>query len=1174
FQVERPPIIYSKVDWYQLGIHIAFHPLSTDSKAGSSQEPHNFINNILSVMGFAHILRLAIVIALITHLSPTTLAVQDSTRDPDIHNNSPRALPRNLPTGPYIPLYDDDPDPRNPFNDPPTPQDKSAVPRRTLTQKILGPVMSTINPASSIGLKGRVRQYEGKYESMDQNRLQTKFSEVINSLPKTPQEVEGAWKREMVECSVEVIVLGRFLASKREKSQTLNEEKFGELVWTLVNFLEIMTSSHKVPASGQGKENENVGFVGYLNDNLSFFQAKVSFVLQKRERDYSDSHMRESTGVLQAEMKKHMKALDIDYKGYTYLFIHPIEWTWDKVNVLYRFICAAELWASRLTPEADGRYSEYAKVDVDKVVKLITNMSKSIPDSRQRVVLKYLQQIDDENKTFHRYQPSGANQMCRQPLSKQISRTNLNPLSSPEAALSILNTRFSLRMMGFVHILRIAIAIAVIPRLALTSRAENNPGGSAPRGSVEVLLDAHRPATHLQAPAPEAVPFGILPFGKPTTKPQLLLDLIAQLKPTGSTGLRHLEDTNKKKYESMDQDSLQAEFSKLNGVEPEEVVQRVTLGKELAIKRYENQSPASLNDQDDTFGESMWRLMNLLERMTAPATGTGGGSDGNKRKKISDTYSKYLTQNLVAFEKVATFELEQRAPHYNTSSNQLPDQLRRAKIDLNRQYGNRHRDRQWSWSNMKLFHRFICMFKSWADKQDEKDLRSTQDNAKEHLSLSIIDGDNRCFTFYPSELITPSTGQNISCTIFDYVMSNAYRQFFLGQNVTALIYLAPTWNHPALGRIHGFATVVGRIQRQFPSESSISEYELLTVMSFVRIFRIAIAIALFTHLASTSRAAHSHRGSEESDGVPILRAQMTSYPFDQPRQSVPKLLGSLMAYAKPTGTTGLKSLQCENYDKYEDKNERSLAARLQEILPKSDLIKMTREERQKMMEKKAFVMLSVELIVVGRFLVSKGEHILHEKEFIGPLWALVSFMNIMLPSPGAPATETVPKDLKDIVRFFEQNLEVFEPALSLAFQERENVYHNAHVGDNEKTLSHDLIMHRNELDDDFYNHFSPNLFTWEKVDYIHQLICVTNLWLNSYRSLIGRQRPLPYVAEMMKSIAVLITDIYNSPESVTSIPHGGFGLYVRRYLKEAKDWLEAYPSSHEWPPTNSAALPA
>ncbi|KAG6818330.1 hypothetical protein H0H93_005940, partial [Arthromyces matolae] len=231
-----------------------------------------------------------------------------------------------------------------------------------------------------------------------------------------------------------------------------------------------------------------------------------------------------------------------------------------------------------------------------------------------------------------------------------------------------------------------------------------------------------------------------------------------------------------------------------------------------------------------------------------------------------------------------------------------------------------------------------------------------------------------------------------------------------------------------------FSPVIVRIQQTFPSESSISEYEILTVMSFVRIFRIAIAIALFTLLASTSRAANSHRGSEESGGVPILRPATPTHPFEQPKQSVPKLLGSFMAYVKPTGTTGLTALQCKSYDKYKSMGEVALAARLQEILPKSDLIKMTREERQTM-KKNASVKSSVELIVVGRFLVSKGERIFHKKEFIGPLWVLVSFMNILVHSPGAPATEPVPENVKEdeVVKYLEVNLEVFEEALSLAF---------------------------------------------------------------------------------------------------------------------------------------------
>ncbi|KAG6826683.1 hypothetical protein H0H93_016297, partial [Arthromyces matolae] len=224
---------------------------------------------------------------------------------------------------------------------------------------------------------------------------------------------------------------------------------------------------------------------------------------------------------------------------------------------------------------------------------------------------------------------------------------------------------------------------------------------------------------------PQAVPFGIFPFGNPTTKPEPLLALITLLRPNGRTGLRHLEETNNEKYDSLNQVSLQAEFSKPCGVKTEEVVKCIVLGKVLAVKRYENPKPHDL--YDIAFEESMWRLMALLQSMIAPATGT-------KQKAISAQYSDYLKQNLSVFEKVATFELEQQVDH-SASSRVVEERMKRAKenlIILRKRDGH---DKQWSWSCMALFYDFISMFKSWAGSRDVAYLTYTKGEAKEVMTL-------------------------------------------------------------------------------------------------------------------------------------------------------------------------------------------------------------------------------------------------------------------------------------------------------------------------------------------------------------------------------------------------------------------------------------------------------
>ncbi|KAG6823014.1 hypothetical protein H0H93_004397, partial [Arthromyces matolae] len=119
--------------------------------------------------------------------------------------------------------------------------------------------------------------------------LQKAFTELTAALPKTVER----WKSDLVELSVEVIVLGRLLATEQEKMDRLDEEEFGKTMWSLVSFLEMMTMPPSVPATGKGKEPDSelkAIMVPYLDLSLPFFEKEVSRAFQKRERNYHQEH--------------------------------------------------------------------------------------------------------------------------------------------------------------------------------------------------------------------------------------------------------------------------------------------------------------------------------------------------------------------------------------------------------------------------------------------------------------------------------------------------------------------------------------------------------------------------------------------------------------------------------------------------------------------------------------------------------------------------------------------------------------------------------------------------------------------------------------------------------------------------------------------------------------------
>ncbi|KAG6834541.1 hypothetical protein H0H93_009060 [Arthromyces matolae] len=337
------------------------------------------------MMGFVHILRIAIAIALITHLAPTTRAAHNNAENSDIirHHQLHRRHPPHSP-----PQYNRPPDNIG--------TSSYAIPQAQIPQTSTGK-QGIWNSIKAIGnLKPDIQKLkaknEKKYNAMpvDPDFFQEKFTELTDSLPKTVEEVEERGKSDLVKLSVEVIVLGRLLATEQEKRDSLDEEQFGKTMWSLVRFLEMMTPS--VPARGKGKEPEKGALVPYLDLSLSFFDEKIALAFQKRERNYHDAHYLDDQEKAAHELDIRRGMMLITRQTVPYSFSRPITWTWDDVDGLQMFFCILRLWADSRGPAQDGRHGKYVKQELDNLMALMRKTYSSLPDGRPRFVKEYLKQ--------------------------------------------------------------------------------------------------------------------------------------------------------------------------------------------------------------------------------------------------------------------------------------------------------------------------------------------------------------------------------------------------------------------------------------------------------------------------------------------------------------------------------------------------------------------------------------------------------------------------------------------------------------------------------------------------------------------------------------------------------------------------------------------------------------
>ncbi|KAG6818331.1 hypothetical protein H0H93_005924, partial [Arthromyces matolae] len=284
-------------------------------------------------MGLVHILLIAIAITLITDLAPTTRAVHNAGNS----GHQPPQAPHNDRSPPYKIL----------------PQHNSVW-----HSKLSDPLVGRLNPASSIGLMRTEDKYEKKYRSRDQDFLQQEIGKRIERLPKAEKLVEEEKKTvmvgndsNMIESRVELIVLVRLLAKKREESSTLDRPEFLETMWDIVSFLEIMTIPSK-PATGSGPGESSVeergkydDYFKYLERNLLFFWPKMSLALKQREHYYHDKP--EVHDLETSELQERMKKLKEKLKSRVHWDGRGIIWAWENVSYLPEFLAMVKLWVNR-----------------------------------------------------------------------------------------------------------------------------------------------------------------------------------------------------------------------------------------------------------------------------------------------------------------------------------------------------------------------------------------------------------------------------------------------------------------------------------------------------------------------------------------------------------------------------------------------------------------------------------------------------------------------------------------------------------------------------------------------------------------------------------------------------------------------------------------------------------
>ncbi|KAG6835396.1 hypothetical protein H0H93_001902, partial [Arthromyces matolae] len=658
-------------------------PLSTVSRASAHQQPQY---RILSMMGFVHILRIAIAIALIALLAPTTRAV-DNAGSSGIPGHIQNHLDRQHDMIP------------------------PSQPEAHRLSQLLRSASAKLHPNEETRLANLEAKYNKQYGLKTSDDLLQQFREQIRAhgIPSKPEAVEQAWKKDLVERSVELIVLGRLMIIKREKGRTLNGDGFQHFVWKLICFLEIVTPSNSVTDKGQEKAKGREVFVDYWKQNLSAFEQTMNVMWQQHCQQTRDLG--------------NWRNLDLDEMGeQIQRRIQPLsdkfsqpqnQWaSWDT-NSVHELLFLVRLWVS--VARAEGLHWYLLQEKAQKAVDIIDKMLSSTPVDRGRSVRKYLL----EERAWFQKQADvppayGQHAIRVSPQSLNWYQLDFRLLSTVSRASSQQEPQDqTLGMMGIVHILRIAIAITLIALLgAPTTRAVHDAGSSIP-GHLRSHLDRH----HEMIPSPKL----------PTRSlSQLLRSAAANLNPTANTRLTDLEEGYNKKYKLMKQDDLQDQFSQrlessgvpsnLKDVEQawkkdlvENSVELIVLGRLLVIKREESHTL-----DEYAFQFLVWKLIYFLEIVTP----TDGVPDkGQEKGKGRGVFVDYWNRNLSAFEETMYFVFQQHARDYGDKQNteSLQDVMDKRIRDYRTSFSQPDASsrRLWTPRETQSLHEFLFLVRLW-----------------------------------------------------------------------------------------------------------------------------------------------------------------------------------------------------------------------------------------------------------------------------------------------------------------------------------------------------------------------------------------------------------------------------------------------------------------------------